>query len=273
MRTRTVPIALSAASAVAALAIAFSGCSSGQAGATNGPAGQATKATGAKPAALVAAGSPAASGGTATSQPTITTTGTGNVNGAPDTMTVSIDVSTHAPHVGDALAQNNTVAAKVQQVLKTDGVAAADLQTSGLSLQPTSPPAAAGYQVDDTVTATLRNLANAGTVIDDALVAAGDAGRLGGVNLSISDTNPLMVTARQQAVTSARTDAQQLASAAGDHLGALISLTDQPGNSYGYGSAGFGGGASGTPSLVPVPVQGGTQQLSVTVTAVWAIST
>jgi uncharacterized protein YggE len=250
---RTLHLA-TAATAATALAFSVAGCAGGSA-----------RGAGAAPVVLAAAG-PAP--GSPTTGTTITTTGIGTVNGSPDTLSISIDVSTNAPHAADALAQNNAIAAKVQQVLRTEGVAAPDIQTEGLWLGPTNPPAPAGYAVDDTVTATLRNLATAGTVIDDAVAAVGDAGRLGTVNLSISNTSPLVADARQRAVAAARLDAQQLASAAGEHLGHLVSLTEQPQSNYYPGSYSAGAGAA---QAAPVPVQPGTQQLTVNVTTVWAV--
>jgi hypothetical protein len=203
---------------------------------------------------------------------TITTEGVGTVTGAPDTATVGIAVSTSAPHAAAALAHNNSVAAAVQRALQSDGVATADIQTTGLSLQQTYPPSPAGYQVYDEVTATLRNLALAGTVIDNAVAAAGDAGRLNEVNLSMADTDPLMAAARSQAVNSAKLQAEQLAAAAEAHLGTLVSLTDQaapqPYPMY-AGSAGASAAGGGSP---PVPLQAGTQQLTVDVTAVWRVT-
>jgi uncharacterized protein YggE len=179
-------------------------------------------------------------------------------------------VSTTAPHAAAALAQNNTIASAVQQALKRDGVAAADIQTTGLSLQATYPPQSPGYQVYDEVTATVRDLRRAGTIIDDALQPAGDAGRLEMVNLSLSDTNPLIVAARHRAVVAAKSEAEQLAAAAGEHLGALVSISDQPQVQYPQFANATAGAAAG-PSAAPVPVNPGTEQLSVDITAVWSL--
>jgi uncharacterized protein YggE len=185
-------------------------------------------------------------------------------------MTVSVRVSTSDPHAAAALAHNNAITLAVQQALQRDGVAAKDIQTTGLSLQQTYPPTAAGYEVDDEVSATLHNLARAGSAIDDAVAAAGDAGRLDGVSFSMSDTSPLMAAARQQAVTAARADAGQLAAAAGESLGGLRSLTEETNQNspVPYSQVPT---AAGSASAAPVPVQPGTQQLSVVVTAVWDV--
>jgi uncharacterized protein YggE len=186
-------------------------------------------------------------------------------------MTLGIGVSTTSAHASTALAQNNAIASRVQHALQAAGVALTDTQTTGLSLEPTSPNP--GFQVYDEVTATIKNIARAGTIIDDALAPAGDAGRLDQVQLSISDTNPLMVAAEQSAVTSAKAQAQQLAAAAGEQLGALVSLTDspqQPSEIYPQGFA--SSGAAGVAAPPPVPVQPGTEQMSVDVTGVWTVT-
>jgi uncharacterized protein YggE len=202
---------------------------------------------------------------------TITTDGTATVSGAPDTMTVSIRVSTSNPHAAAALAQNNAITLAVQHALEQDGVALKDIQTTDLELQQTYPPSAAGFEADDEVSATLHNLARAGSAIDDAIAAAGDAGRLDGVNFSVSDTSPLMGVARQQAVAAARADAMQLAAAAGEHVVGLRSLTDETDQNspMPYGRAPM---AAGSATSTPVPIQPGTQQLNVVVSAVWALS-
>ncbi len=241
-----------AATLGAALTLGLAGCGGGAR-----PASTDVKSAG--PAVLASNGSPGA---------TITTVGVGTVNGEPDTLTIGIGVTTTAAHVATSLAENNAVAVRVQQALEHDGLVAADLQTTGLSLQQAY-PASAGYQVYDEVTATVRNLAKAGTMIDDALGAAGDDGRLDMANLSLSSTNPYLASARTQAVTAARVDAEELAAAAGERLGSLISLTDSPQQTtspYPESFASAGGAAA-----TPVPIQAGTQQVTVSVTGVWSL--
>jgi hypothetical protein len=186
-------------------------------------------------------------------------------------MTVSIQVSTSGPHAATALSRDNALTLAVQHALQRDGVAVKDIQTTGLSLQQTYPPNAAGYEVDDQVSATTHHLALAGAAIDDAIAAAGDAGRLNGVTFSMSDTSPLMAAARQQAVAAARADAAQLAVAAGAHVVGLRSLTEQTnqGTMRPYPQSAMAAGSASAPA---VPVQPGTQQMSVVVTAVWDLS-
>jgi uncharacterized protein YggE len=206
--------------------------------------------------------------------PTVSTTGTGTVTGTPDTLTVQIDVSTTGLHASQALQANNAVSMRVQQVLARDGVPATQLQTSNLSLdQAYNGSTPSGYTADDTLSVTLRDMATAGTVVDDAITAAGDAGRLDGVYLSMSDTNPLMAAARQRGVEAARAQAEQLAAAAGERLGSLVSISDQP-QQQPYPAPIYTGAMASAAAgrAAPVPVQPGTQQLSVQVSAVWALT-
>lgn len=203
---------------------------------------------------------------------TITTVGTGTVTGAPDTLTIGVGVSTTASHAAAALSENNDLAGKVQQALAHDGIQEKDIQTTGLSLQEAY-PTSSGYEVFDEVTATIHDLANAGKIIDDALAPAGDAGRLEMVDFSMSSTDPYMASARQSAVTAAKAEAGQLATAAGEHLGSLISITDQQSPMYpvyqGVANSGVGASAG---SAAPVPLQAGSQRVTVNVTTVWAIA-
>lgn len=284
------PMSLAAALSLAALTAA--GCGAGSHGGAAGPPAAAGTldpggaSSPAPPAPVTGGGGgapmlAASRGSTTTAGPvgipsggpaTVTAQGMGTVTGTPDTMTIGIGVSTTAPHAADALAQNNSIAAAVQAALRRDGVAPADIATTGLSLQQNwdgSGPS--GYAAYDEVNATLHDPAASGHVIDDALAPAGDAGRLQMVNLDFSDSSPLMAAARAGAVQSARTQASQMAAALGGRLGPLVSLTAgapyQPPNVWGS----FGAAASASPAGTSVPVQPGTQKVTTEVTGVWQV--
>src|SRR5580704_6501899 len=76
-------------------------------------------------AALTAATAPAA-GGTR-----ITVTGTGNVSGVPNQLSLSMGVQTNAGSVATALRQANQAVRAVTSALSRTGVSASDIQTSG----------------------------------------------------------------------------------------------------------------------------------------------
>ncbi len=92
----------------------------------------------------------------------ITVTGTGTVTGTPDQLILSMGVQTSASSVSIALRQANEAASRVIRSLKAGGVRAADIQTSGLSIEPNytnGSQAPVGYGVSEQLTATLRDLA------------------------------------------------------------------------------------------------------------------
>ncbi|WP_300006822.1 SIMPL domain-containing protein [Pseudonocardia sp.] len=180
-------------------------------------------------AALALSGCTAAAspGGTA-APPTVTTRATGTVTGTPDLLTVTLGVVTRAGSATDALAANATAADDLLQVLRDGGVADADLRTSGLSIGPTYGDTGriTGYEVSNEVTATLRDLAAAGGLIDAAGRAVGDAVRVQRLEFSVDDDSAARADARADAVGRARAQAEQLAEAGGVALGPILSITE-----------------------------------------------
>ncbi|MGH3874852.1 MAG: SIMPL domain-containing protein [Pseudonocardiaceae bacterium] len=116
------------------------------------------------------------------------------------------------------------------------------------------------------VTATLRDIGGAGGLIDAASAAAGDAVRVQQLGFSIGDDSASRAQARADAVRQAKAQAKQLADAAGVTLGRLHSITEVPVNppSPIYREAAPAADAS-------VPLEPGTQQLTVLVEIVYAI--
>ncbi len=224
-------------------------------------------------AAAAAPASPATCAGAAR----LTVHGSGTAVGAPDLLTVQVGVAVTGSSASAALGQDNRDTTAVVHAFETGGVAAADLQTTGLSIQPQygSPggggPQITGYQVTDTVTATIHDLARAGTVVDDVVGVGGDATRIDSLSLSVQQPAALQDQARTAAVHQAVSHAQAMAAAAGRHLGPICSVADQPAQQPSsplvFGAA-APAGASGQAHL---PVQVGTQSFTDHVTMVYAL--
>ncbi|MHB8669924.1 MAG: SIMPL domain-containing protein [Acidimicrobiales bacterium] len=205
----------------------------------------------------------------------VTVVGTGAVEGAPDLLTISLGVQVHESSAERALSEANRQAAAVVSVLKNRGVADKDVQTNSVSLSPAyrnDGGGIDGYQAEETVTARIRDLTHAGSIIDEAAKAAGNSARIESLSFSIEDTSALMAAARQKAVKAAQAHARQLAEAAGAHLGAVRSIDEtneaQPvimGGARGVPAM----AAAGAASAAALPIQPGVQPLSVTVTVVY----
>jgi uncharacterized protein YggE len=199
----------------------------------------------------------------------ITTRGLGTVTMTPDTVTVVIGVQTRDQSAKAALDANSARATALINVLRSKGVAPADLQTSQLSVNPTYDPATGritGYEVTNQVTATLHDVGAAGGLIDAAGQAAGDAVRVQQLSFSIGDDSASRAQARAAAVRQAQAHAKQMADAAGVRLGRIYSITEVPASPPGPL------GREGTPvAAAPIPVEPGSQKLTVMVDVVYAI--
>lgn len=204
--------------------------------------------------------------------PGITARAVGTVKGAPDLLTVVLGVQTQGPDAKGALDTNSQKTTALLDALKGGGVAAADLQTSQLSINPTYAQNGRinGYGVSNLVTATLRDIGDAGALVDAAAAAAGDAVRVQQLSFSIDDDSAARATARAAAVKQAQAQAQQMAEAAGVQLGPLRSITEVPAAST---FAGDTARAAAAGQAASVPIEPGTQELAVTVEIVYAVAT
>jgi uncharacterized protein YggE len=246
--------------AAAALIGAFALGSSQGSAATSPTASPSGTPAGTRPAVLTSS----------TAAARITVTGTGNVTGTPNQLVLAMGVQVNGSSVGSALGDAGDAVNRVTAALRADGVAAADIQTSGLSIWPNYPDNSQtpnGYSVSESLTATLNSLAAAGAQIDAAVHAGGNATTVSGISLNLTDTSSLLAQARARAVADATAKASQYAQALGQPLGPVVSITDQavaqPLPEYAAASPAAAKGS--------VPISPGTQQLSVSVTVVFAV--
>jgi len=204
----------------------------------------------------------------------ITVTGTGNVSGVPNQLSLSMGVQTSAGSVAAALREANAAARSVTAVLRRTGVATSDIQTSGLSIYPNysnSSGLPSGYQVSEQLTITLRRLSVAGSQISAAARAGGNATTIDGVSLNLSDTSTVLASAREKAVADAKAKAAAYAHALGRPLGPVISMSEAP-PAQPFQPLPLAATPSASHAASSVPVHPGTQQLSVTVTVVFALA-
>lgn len=205
----------------------------------------------------------------ATSGPArITVTGVGTVTGTPDQLVLSMGVQVNGASVSSALDQASQAVRQVTAALTQRGVAAADIQTSGLAIWPNyqaNSQVPASYGASESLTATLDNLSVAGSQIEAAVHAGGNAVTVSNVSLNLADNSSLLASARANAVTDARTKAAQFAKALGETLGPVISISsaDQSAPIM------FGAQASAAKAS-SVPISPGSQQVSVSITVVFA---
>jgi uncharacterized protein len=135
----------------------------------------------------------------------ITVSGEGEVEGAPDTLTVDLAVNIKRSSVGEAVSASADVATAVVDAVKAQGVTDKDVQTRNYSVNQefrypqggTAVPD--GFRVNNTVTVKVRDLATAGAVIDAATTAGGDGIRVDTVAFSLENDGPALTAAREKA--------------------------------------------------------------------------
>jgi uncharacterized protein len=203
----------------------------------------------------------------------ITVSGTGTVTGTPNQLLLSMGVQTSGASVGGALRSANHAVRAVTSALGRTGVKASDIQTSGLSIYPnysssSAPPST--YSVSESVQVTLRDLATAGTQINDAARAGGNATVIDGVSLNLTDTSTLLASARAKAVADAKAKASSYARALGAALGPVVSVSE-PAPAQPFYPVALGNVPAASGKAASVPVHPGSQQVSVTVSVVFAL--
>jgi uncharacterized protein len=198
---------------------------------------------------------------------TISVNGSGRVETEPDTANTTFGVVTQGATAQEAMAQNSRQMAKVIEALKRAGVAAKDLQTQYVSLDPrydNQGREVVGYGASNSVAAIVRDLAHVGSVID-AAIAAG-ANNVSGPSLSREDRDKLYNDALEKAVADAKAKADVLARAAGVSVGKVQSVTESP-QGGGPMPVTFAAMAdSGT------PIEAGTTRIVASVSVVFALT-
>jgi uncharacterized protein YggE len=205
----------------------------------------------------------------------IAVSGTGKITGAPDTLTISFGVTVVADTVAEAVSTAADSAEAVISALEAAGIAEEDIQTANYSIFPqydyrNDSQALVGYQVNNTVTAKVRDLDAAGTIIDNVAAAGGDTVTVSGVSFSIEDNEQLVEAARAGAWEDARAKAEQLAQLAGVTLGSPTSIVEtfsSPPVPYAFEEA-----ARLTAADSVTPISPGTQQVAVTLSVEYGIS-
>ena len=167
--------------------------------------------------------------GTSDSAPSIEVTGSGEVVVDPDRATLTIAVETAAATSAAAAADNAHLTAAVTDALLTAGAARSDLATADYLVQPqwqyssNAPPKRVGYQAQNTLRVSVRQLSVLGKWIDAALGAG--AARVENIAFDSGEASSARRQALAQAVANAKADAETLAKAAGGSLGALQQLS------------------------------------------------
>jgi uncharacterized protein YggE len=189
----------------------------------------------------------------------IAVVGSGEAEGTPNLVRITLGVEAQGPDVAQAVLAVNTKMRNVIAALQQHGVQPKDVQTQQLNIHseerplpppeplplpaPAPPPAKGArpapappvvvpaperppifYRVSNGVAITLRDVQRVGEAIGAAVQAG--ANQAWGIQFDVEDKKPLLAQARQKAMQDARQRAQELASLAGVKLGRVLSVTE-----------------------------------------------
>jgi uncharacterized protein YggE len=214
----------------------------------------------------------------ATAPDTVSVSGTGKAAGVPDTLIANLRV--HVSDLSSIQTAMGTSAADARAVigaLRGHGVAASDIKTTGLSLNPhyDDHGNVTGYDSGESLTVHLHPLSKAGDILSAVTRAArNDSLTIDGISLGFEDETALLGQARQAAFANAKAAASQYADLGGRTLGAVKTIravVHNPTPTYAKGLD-FAASAGGTVALPSVPIRAGQKSVSVTVKVVWALS-
>lgn len=200
---------------------------------------------------------------------TVSVSATGRVTVDADIAQISAGVVTEADSAKDAMDRNSAAMIKLIDGLKTVGIAARDIQTTTLNVEPryTQPkdgraPTINGYRVVNQVRLTVRDVKRLGEVLDQAIGLG--ANQINHVAFDIAEPEMLKDEARKQAMGNARRRGELYAKAAGGQLGDVLRISESVAEAYPMPGMRAAMKAS-------VPVEPGTRSLEVEVHVTYAL--
>lgn len=199
----------------------------------------------------------------------VTATATGTATGVPDQLTASVGISNQGASAAAVLAENNVKTQALLDVLEVAGIDAKDVATTSVDLGPRydNKGRINGYQANNMLRVTFKDLGTAGEQLDALVNSGGDSARVQGISLGFNDDDALLSEARVDAVKRAKVQASEMAEAAGAKLSRVRTIADvevSGGFPYARGLA-----AEATDSSVPIAT--GSQELTVRVKVVYEL--
>jgi uncharacterized protein YggE len=162
---------------------------------------------------------------------TITLTGKGTVDHAPDIAMISVGVTTEAKTAAEAMAQQATQMTGVFNAVKAAGIADRDMQTGQISLNAVyeypnnARPRLTGYQASNQLSIKVRKLDTLGKTLD--AVVKGGGNTINGVSFSIDEPEKHQNDARIEAIKDAAAKAELYAQAVGYRVKRIVTISEQ----------------------------------------------
>jgi uncharacterized protein len=200
----------------------------------------------------------------------VSVSASGSVSAVPDIATISAGVLTEGDTARDALSRNNVTMARLIDGLKAAAIAAKDIQTTTLNIEPRyaqpkegRPSTVSGYRVANQVRITVRDIKKLGDILDQAITLG--ANQMNRIAYEVSNAETLKDEARRIAMENARRRAQLYAAAAGTQLGQVLRISES------VIESGPILPKAGRVAMQSVPVEAGSERLEVEVHVTYAL--
>ena len=204
--------------------------------------------------------------------------GEGEVTAVPDIATLRLGIEAQEATVDEAQAKAAEAMDGVMSALKDNGVAEKDIQTQYFSIHKVTrwdreedEEVILGYRVTNMVTAKIREIGEAGSIIDVVVGAGGDLVRVDNIAFSVDDPSVYQEEARQMAMADAQAKAEHLAKVGGVGLGKPTYISESiymPSPIYPRAMVEE---AMPAPAAPPTPITPGEMEISLTVQVAYAI--
>ncbi|MEM1377329.1 MAG: SIMPL domain-containing protein [Pseudomonadota bacterium] len=210
--------------------------------------------------------------------PKIVVSGTGTASIEPDMAILNLRVVRQGATAGEALSANNEAMARILEEMRSRGIEDRDLQTARFNISPRyeqinsnsniqRDPRIIGYDVSNSLTVRVRDLARVGEILDRSVTLAVNQG--GGIRLTNDDPSAAIEEARINAMREAMEKARVLTEAAGIGLGQVLEISE-PGAGAPRGIV-LAEAAIGSSRAGSVPIASGENSYSVTVNVTYAL--
>jgi len=199
----------------------------------------------------------------------VTVIGSGQVQGAPDTLNSDLGVEVTAPDVSTAIGTASTQAKAVIDAMVAAGARREDIRTSDVSVQPqySTDHTVTGYSSRNTVHVVVRDLTKASAILGAATQAGGNDTRINAVSFALDDNSKLLADARARAFADAKARAEQYAVLSGLKLGSVKTINETS-----------SGDSTPPPTFrnqaaaPDIPLEPGMQTVTFTVTVKWELN-
>lgn len=168
---------------------------------------------------------------------TINVSGSGMASNTPDIADIQLGVETVNDDAAQAISESTTKMKAVLDAVKALGIEDKDIQTVNYNMwveqiydrETGIPTGQVRYHVTNQVSVRLRDLTQAGKLLENALAAG--ANNVGSITFGVNDATELQKQARAAALENARAKAEELAAGLGIRVGKVRQVSEYiPGN-------------------------------------------